>query len=154
MASSKTPVLSLDTLDERPLVRIGNDVYELTPPDGLTILGYRRMSQFMPRLEELLEKTEPNDAEDLELQECFDKLCRVVLQAPDEVLDNLTALQRVLIYQAFLKLPHAALQRVGALMNRSRTATKAATTTRPISTGSRSRRGSHISIPAATSSGG
>lgn len=150
------PVLNLDTLPEDTFVGINGVQYQLTSPDGLSILSYRRMSKVMPRLEELLEVADPTPSDDNELQECFDQVCRIVLPtAPVEVLDQLKPLQRVQVYQAFLKLPHETLRRVGATL-RQASPPAMATTPVPVSTtstGSKSRRGSRGST-AKTPSGG
>lgn len=152
------PVLDLETIKESALVTIDKIGYQLTAPDGLSILDYRLMSKVMPRLEELLEVDEPSPADGVELQGCFDQLCRIVLPtAPAEVLEKLAPLQRVQVYHAFLRLPHETLQRVGALIRRG-SRTPATTATPPTngkrSTGSRSPRGSRVSTLAETHAGG
>lgn len=149
MATDPTHLLTLDTLAHLSTVQIDGIAYPLSPPDALSVVDYKRLSVLIPRLEALWEKAALTADEEVELGALFDRLCRIVLEAPGEVINRLTDLQRVLVYQAFLQLPHDTLLRVGAMLHGGTQTTPTTTS----STGARSRRASRASTAAARSSG-
>jgi hypothetical protein len=151
------PLLDLSTLATPPTIVIDNVAYPLALPDNLALLDYKRLSVILPVLETLWAKaaTSPTAltaAEERDLGNCFRGVCRIVLGAPEAVQVKLSDMQRVAIYQAFLKLPLGTLQRVGALMRSRQTPTAAQPTS--TSTGATSSRASRTRTPASARSHG
>lgn len=110
MAAPATHLLDLDTLTEHPSVIIDKHAYELTPPEALSAVEYHRIGKIAPRMFALWESaTELTPEEEVELEQTLDRVCRIVLKAPDEVHERLTDLQRLAIYQTFLTLPQEVL---------------------------------------------
>lgn len=104
------PLLNLDTLTEHPSVLIDKHAYALTPPEALSAVDYHRIGKIAPRMFALWEsETALTPEQEVELEETLDRVCRIILKAPDEVHDRLTDLQRLSIYQTFLTLPQETL---------------------------------------------
>lgn len=140
MATAPTPILDLDTLTPPPSVRIDGHDYVLKVLDGLTLLEHNRLQQVQPRLSVLLDLAVPSEGELRELAVLLDAVCRLVLEAPDEVQRRLNDPQRMAVVLAFFGL----LPRLGRL-------TRAVTglpETPPPSTGGKPSRGSSRSTGA------
>jgi hypothetical protein len=103
--AERAPLLSLDTLTERPSVVIDGTAYALSLPDTLSAVDYHRYSKLTPRFERLWGQDELSDEEAAELERILATICRIVLDAPAEVLERLTDLQRLSVCQAFIALP-------------------------------------------------
>lgn len=100
------PLLNLDTLTERATVAIDGTPYALLPPDALSAVDYHRFRRLTPRLETLWNQETPlMPDEEKELEQILAALCSIVLEAPPDVHARLTDMQRLAVYQAFLKLP-------------------------------------------------
>lgn len=125
------PLLNLTTITEYPTVQIDGEKHALLPPDALSVTDYHRFNQMSPRLAKLWSQSTLNDAESEELKGLFKSIAALVLQAPADVLERLTDIQRLQVYQAFTKLPSASL--------RAMAVEAPETTAKP--TGAKSRRG-------------
>lgn len=106
--ASTAPLLSLDTLFERPVASIDGKTYELLLPDTLPVVDYVRLGSLRARFAAAWMKLEANDfSQDVteEVETVLALLVRTVLKAPDAVQMSLTDAQRLSVYQAFLQLP-------------------------------------------------
>lgn len=130
------PILTLDTLTEYPTVQIDGHAYALLPADALPVDAYQQFERVSTRFTALWKKPDRTPEERTELAQLLDTLCRAVLQAPPDVHERLSDIQRLQIAQAFLELPHVGLQGLGQR-----------TTLKP-STGASSPRGSNGSTAA------
>ncbi len=101
MADAKTPLLTLDTLSERQIVRINGEDYELRNAGELSILAYHRLGQKSERVGELLNVDEPTEQQVTTLRAILDELAREILVAPDEVYKLLRDLDKMRLVQAF-----------------------------------------------------
>jgi hypothetical protein len=100
--AAKSALLELE-LPERLIVRVNGRAYELLTPADLPLAAYRTIQRFGPRIAVLSnpgrETTTKAEAE--ELTQLLDRVCRLVLVAPDDVHARLGDLNRVLIAGAF-----------------------------------------------------
>jgi hypothetical protein len=150
MATSPTEhLLDLDTLAPPASVRIDGQTYVLLSPDALCALDVRRLQNFIPQLEARWGKPDDQltDEDKTEVSRIIDAICRIVLQAPQEVHAKLTDVHRTAVYYSFLGLPSVTLQQVAVFMGLG--APPPAT-----STGANSSPVSPASIPAAARSTG
>lgn len=95
------PVLDLDTLADRPTVRINGKDYRLWSVDLLPPLDNHKVRKLLKRNEVLARQDDLTKAEEKELEKILDEICRIVLDAPEAVQKKLTAKQRAEIIQAF-----------------------------------------------------
>lgn len=112
------PLLSLNTLVDRPMVEIDGVKYALSVPDALSLMDCQRLHLSMTSIDALSPKLHSGTLstdEEAELSTAFGKVCRIVLDAPEKVQAKLTAIHRLYIYQAFLRLPQSTLRLVGAM---------------------------------------
>ena len=143
------PLLTLTTLTEYPTVEIDGVPYALRPADALPASSYQALQTQGDRFDALWKVPQRTAEETTELETVLDAICRLMLQAPVDVHDKLTDVQRLRICQAFLELPHEGLQSMrqpailkpttGARSPHGSNASTAATTRRRGSPGSRSR---------------
>jgi hypothetical protein len=101
MATLKTPILDLDTLVDRPVVKIDGHEYELLTHDLLAPIDGHRMSRSYARIGVLLDQPTLSDDEERELEALPDRMCRLVLDAPDPIHAALTSKQRMAILSTF-----------------------------------------------------
>lgn len=105
------PILDLDTFADRPTVLIDGTEYELLTHSLLSPLDGHRMSTAYARISELMEKAALTPEEEHELEALPDRMCRMVLEAPEEVHVKLTKKQRMAILSTFSTvLPRARLE--------------------------------------------
>lgn len=94
---AKAPILDLDTLIERPTIRVNKESYELYSPEEISLLD----SQFFTmkgREIEVLAKGDDTEA----LAALIDKVCRrCLVDMPDDVYALLSPPQRTSIVEAF-----------------------------------------------------
>jgi hypothetical protein len=105
---TSVPVLTLDSLIDRPVVVINGSEYELMTRGGLPPLDVARLAKYSRRVEALIEKSQTEDlkaTEEKELEVLPDKICRLILMAPDAVQKKLTDKQRMDITATFLTAP-------------------------------------------------
>lgn len=108
-APTNDPILNLDIIDEVPTVQIQGQRYGLYPAEALSIGEMLRFHRLAPRLHDLSMLDERTPAQEAELADVLNRLCRVILKAPDEVHARLLDAQRMMIYGAFVTLPNASL---------------------------------------------
>lgn len=132
-APTRKTLLSLDTL-EGYSVTINGAAYRLHAPDGLPAYTYKRLSTMSVRLEALWQQEALSPEEEQELGDVLDRLCRLVLEAPDTIHGQLSDMQRLAIFQSFQMLPTATLQRIRRQMAAG--ATPIGARSRPSSRGS------------------
>jgi hypothetical protein len=94
-----TPILDLDTLANRPVVTFKGKEYWLRTPEILPPLQSYKLKKTFEKAAELEGKAELSQDEQTELQHIPDRLCRLVLDAPEEVLAELSDDLRTLVVQ-------------------------------------------------------
>lgn len=104
---AKTPVLDLDDLTELPSVRINGTDHPLRSFGMLAPMELHRLQRAFARYEEVTSKAsgELTAAEEKELSDLPDSMCRTVLMAPDDVHRALDDWRRMRILNAFFDLP-------------------------------------------------
>jgi len=105
MATTPVPVLSLDSLADLPVVVINDTPYELLTTEVLTPINGHRLARLGRRELALRDKVDLTPDEEAELERLPGQMCRLVLDAPAEVIDALTDLQRMKVLQTFLTGP-------------------------------------------------
>ena len=105
--SSSTPVLSLSTLVECPVVAIDGERYALHPADSLSLFVRMELEATERQLSQLLSAPARTNVEKADVARLLDQVCRKVLEAPDAVHAKLTDVQRMLICEVFIRLPRA-----------------------------------------------
>ncbi len=101
---AKQPILDLDTLVERQPVRIDGVVYEMLNPAELSILDLHRFGAAGAELADLksIDSTAEISDEQMKLiSETLRRMTRIILRAPEEVLDRLTDVHRFRLVNAF-----------------------------------------------------
>jgi len=99
------PILNLNTLVDRRVVRIDGKDYELIASGELSLLDYHRIGRQSGRVEELMTRSEDlSDAEVQELSRMLKDLCCLILRAPEELHARLNDLHRLAVIQAFSNL--------------------------------------------------
>lgn len=91
------PILNLDSLVDRPTVVIDGTEYWLVTPDILPPLDGHRLQRLMGRVMTLSGQATLSEDEERELGGLPDRLCRLVLEAPDAVHQKLDDRRRMLI---------------------------------------------------------
>ncbi len=130
-------LLDLDTLADRPTVRLNGTPYPLIIADQLPPLDQRRLTQWSARTDALLAKGELTDEEQKELEVLPRQICGVILEAPGAVLDAMTDRQRMQVIDFFVRLKReqttaamaslAALRSIGASGSRGSSGSTEAT---------------------------
>lgn len=112
MADPQSPLLTLDTLIERPSIAIDGALFALRTPDDLSLVEHHRYARLAGRLDVLMQRAiqAPEDAEtERELTATLDQMGRIVLDAPDVVHARLKDTHRLAIVTAFTTLLRAPL---------------------------------------------
>jgi hypothetical protein len=97
------PVLDLNTLFTRAIVRIDSAPYELRNLGELPIAHETRFDRQADQINALLAADSLTEEQDAEMSRLLDARCRAVLIAPDEVHRRLTDRQRSQILQVFFR---------------------------------------------------
>lgn len=105
-------LLTLDSLIDRPVVVIKGREYLLITNAMLPPLDAHKVQRYANRIDALMKQDEVSEAEEQELATLPDKMCRLILDAPDAVQLTLTDRQRMEIIGAFVTAP---LQMAGRL---------------------------------------
>ncbi len=142
MAHDKSvPVLHLDSLSDRPTVALGDQEYELLTPDILPPIASHRLKKLGKRLETLQAKDDLTKVEEKELEALPIAMCKLLLDAPEQFVDDLSPLQRMKVLESFLGGPRimtllaeAQMAAAAAMMPATETSTGA--TSPPASAGS------------------
>lgn len=102
------PILNLDTLAVRSSVAINGVKYGLRHTDELSVVQAHRLGRYAERYDELVEVTKTGQAlseEDAqELADALEAIAPIALDAPPDVLQALTDLQRFQVVQTFISL--------------------------------------------------
>lgn len=99
------PVLDLQTLIERPHVRIDGILYEIRSPEEISLLDAARIAALGNRLSELFSIAELSTAEEREIGEVVDQLySKVNASIPDEVTERLPDDFKISIIEVFTTL--------------------------------------------------
>jgi hypothetical protein len=114
MANMTEPVLSLDTLVDRKGIRIDGETYGLRNPGELSAVEYHSVFQKGSRFDILQMKPEVSEEEGAEMGRLLDFICRVILDAPDEVHRKLSDTHRLYVMKLFTQLQRAAAELVGS----------------------------------------
>ncbi len=99
------PLLTLDSLTDRPVIVIKGQEYLLITNALLPPLDAHRVQRMSLRIEALMQQETLTTEEEQELDTIPDKMCRVVLEAPDDVQAGLTNRQRMDIIGTFATAP-------------------------------------------------
>lgn len=105
MAKTSVPVLNLDSLIDRPVVVIDGKEYQLLTTAILPPIDVWRLSKFSRRLDELTSQADLTEDEERELERLPDRMCRLVLHAPDDVHAALNPKQRMEVLATFIQPP-------------------------------------------------
>jgi len=101
---AKQPVLDLDTLVERSPVRIDGVMYEMLNPAELSILDLHRFGAAgveLASLKSIDSSSEITDDQMKLISATLIRMVRIILRAPEEVLDRLTDVHRFRVVNAF-----------------------------------------------------
>lgn len=104
MADKRTePLLDLNTLVERPTIRVNGELYGLRDPDEVNLLEMERLKRLGEKVD-VLGKDNISEAEIEEALKALDIACRMVLDAPDDVHRKLRDSHRMQILKVFTDL--------------------------------------------------
>jgi len=99
-----TSFLDLDTLANRPIVKIDGVAYPLRATEDFSILEWHRHGKEVTRFAELMNQADLTDAEGQELSILLASYCQRVLNAPADVHAKLTDGHRLRIVTVFSQL--------------------------------------------------
>jgi len=97
------PVLDLNTIFTRTIVRIDGEPYELRSSGEFSIAEELRFDRYADRINALLAEASLTPEEEAELSQLTDARCRMALVAPDEVHQRLTDRQRSQVLATFFQ---------------------------------------------------
>ncbi len=154
-ATPTTPLLNIDTLVQRPVIRIDGVAYEMLNPGELSVLQTMRFVAQARRIEELqnaaiAEHASPDGAPAEELERIADGIVRAVLPAvPAEVINRLSGARKLQVAEVFIMLLlQNRLEAAGAMADMVRQATRVLEPT-----GASSLRASSVSTAATRANG-
>lgn len=105
MAETKTPLIDLRTLIERPSIAIDGEDYEILSTDELSALDHQWLHSSGQRLDLLMNKESLSAKEKKELEDLLMKVSdRIMVGVPDEVRARLTGRHRIGICEVFTML--------------------------------------------------
>jgi len=138
--ADKQPILDLDTLVERPTIRVDGKLYEIRSHDELSVLDHHRLVQQGKRLDELMARPELDADSRAEVGTLLYEISDfVMVGVPAQVRAKLSDAQRASVAEVFTVLPTqqriaraaaaigAAATRTGASRPRASNASTAAT---------------------------
>lgn len=109
MAEPTPPILDLDTLIERPRIAIDGVSYEILSPDEISVIDFQRFAIWGQRIDMLMSEAVAGDApeeSEAELTRLIINLTdRIMVGVPEEVRDKLGEPHRMMIAEAFTRLP-------------------------------------------------
>ncbi len=101
-----SPILDLDTLIKRPIIKIDGVNYEIISPDELSVLDHHRLMEQGKRLDALLSASEMGEEDEAEIKKLLVKITDwIMVGVPPEVRAKLTDAQRMDVGQVFTALP-------------------------------------------------
>lgn len=95
-------VLDLDKPTNEPAVLIDGTAYRLITFGNIPPLDHHRLLTAARRVDALLSQEQLSSDEEAELEVLPDRMCRLVLDAPDTVHGKLTSHQRAAVVQVFM----------------------------------------------------
>ena len=143
------PILDLDAFEAGPLVQFEGKQYAMRPPASLPIFTLHRFERLRVKWFDLwatMDKQDLTPDEEKEFTGTLDQICRIILDAPDDVHARLGDVRRLEIAWTFYMLPYPTRRGAGAMI-------AVETTTAP-QTGASSYPGSSDSMEAPTRSDG
>ncbi|MDP2131959.1 MAG: hypothetical protein U0975_09970 [Erythrobacter sp.] len=97
---TKTPLLDLDTLIERPFITIDGRRFEIRSPSELSVVESHRFGRWGNRIEALT--AEDGDAAEAELNDLIARVSKgILIDVPDTVFDKLSGANRWAIIDVF-----------------------------------------------------
>jgi len=106
--ANRPAILNLDTLVVRPLVTIDGTDYEMLNPGELSILDLHRFGALGSEFQSITDSAEKDadltDAQVVQVGATLDRMVRMILRAPDEVLNRLTDVHKYRIVECFSSL--------------------------------------------------
>lgn len=97
-------LFSLDTITPPACITVNGQPYDLLRGDQLSIAQYHEAMRLIPRYDALMQAESLDEAQSDELAQVLVRLCRIVLQAPDDVQTRLSDNQRLQVVLAFTAL--------------------------------------------------
>ncbi len=98
------PILTLETLVDRPQVKINGTSYGLKSPEEVSLLDYHRIWAQGRELDAAFSRPDLSMDEIGVLAKKIDELCRFLLDAPDDVHTRLTEVHKMRIVRTFIVL--------------------------------------------------
>lgn len=109
MAGSKwgdEPLLDIETLIERPKIRIDGELYEILSPDEISAVDAQRFGAEGRRIDALSGKDSLSDKERKDLTKMLRDISdRVMVGVPEEIREKLSDQHRLQVAEAFILLP-------------------------------------------------
>lgn len=103
---TRSPLLDLNDLCSDNTVLIKGQTYALIPRMQLAPLTLRKLGRLAKRSEELTQRDEElTSEEEKELEALPDRICRIILDAPDDVQAGLTERERMRITEHYFHKP-------------------------------------------------
>ncbi len=132
------PLLDIQTLAARPVIKIDGQLYEILSLDELSVVDSVRFQGWGKRLAALIAEPSLDDAQAEELVAALYHLTdRIMVGVPREVLDELSDASRIAVAEVFMR-----------RLRRDKPARKAKTAKRSRSTGAKRPRDSNASTAA------
>jgi hypothetical protein len=97
------PLLDISTIVPQYSILIDGKSYFIRNTDGLSLRQSLIVERAMPRIATLMQ-ADLTEADDRELSGLLQQVCSSVLEAPDDVRDKLTDVQRLQVFIAFTPL--------------------------------------------------
>lgn len=100
------PILDLNTLVERPKIKIDGEVYEILSPEELSVVDHQRFGIWGRRIDALMAKPKTTAAEQKELAQILGDLTdRILVGVPEELREKLSDTHRLEVAEVFIRLP-------------------------------------------------
>jgi hypothetical protein len=104
MATTPTPVLSLDTIIPRPTIRIDGKPYQMRSADEFAWLVYRGKAGLFRKAATLMVLPRRTAAQEKEIERMLGPLVQELVLAPAKVLARLSDAQRFQVLEVFSQL--------------------------------------------------
>lgn len=101
---AEAPILDLSTKRERLNIKIDHVAYLLRTADDLTLAQFRTMERIAPRLAILLALDQVSDEDEQELVALLDVACAIAIDAPAALVQQLSPVARVSVFNVFTEL--------------------------------------------------
>lgn len=98
-------LISIDTVIERPLIRIDGELHELVSPDELTVMQSVAIRKLGTRLDKLMNIDEPDDEAERKLSATLNRITDIIMRpVPAAVRAKLTEVQQLQVIEVFTML--------------------------------------------------